>query len=804
MSKELKELSAESFIRLIESKTSRSHLLRIIPDAETLVKFVTKYKDTRHDIMAALVKNNKIDTFDKIIDQYFSEDSGKNKRLRREFITSHAKGEQAKDFHYFSRYFPPSYKQKIQAMLTPDENLKQKILQAETPAYTVTDEISQKLSFYYHIQTAYTSAIPEIFPYCGKVASQQDDNAKTKQETYPCIRFIKIPKDQKIGAPESFKTFDIMPPYDPKEHNLARNVFNSMHFPDFWMEDEWSTGKGYFNFLNEFDNSYHQIKENDPISYALFKKFELDKHFIALENVINLNHKGNSNPDVKYAAYAGETYIGFRCDIPYHEEYLLHELAHNVGEFENTDIYHFITIPLDIQREKSTARFRAVDEALENYPQSEFASESLARIVQTPKNDPDYPSDPLFDATRKLFFTFTEAKTKNSQAIINRINLCARTRILGYTHFENTYKYLNQLHTSQEQPDRSETAIQKHQNNFIAAYKKIEDTYRKENETNVDTDTIENHLIKCIEQEIKAIEQIKQHPSADKVILDVDTLARDNITENTPLETLIADTVLRTKRLYQARTHGKSIEELTKSFNAFTTSANQNFQTLREEEKEGLPLDRNYYLESVANFCKSMVFANALIQKYNPQHNTEDYSINIYLPNSNNKQGIDTISDNLKLINSQNADTKISPRFMEKPFFPIKEFIDQGENEYNKMLSDSNDSNLRSPATNTGQDKKRALKIYRTLKKLCNTNPKDDWGEETKNLRLMQLLYREINPTTKELPQNLRFDSLSYKDFEPTQDGISPVTKSIKYYARKCINSDCLLNMARNTQTQNK
>ena len=756
MSRELKELSADTFIRMLESKDRQWYLFRLIPDAETLVKYVTKYRDEKHDIMDKLVQKNKTAVFDKIMEHYFNEDTEQNKELRRQFITSCAKNGKPKDFHYFTPYFPPSYKQKIQAMLTPNEQTRQRILQAETPPYTLTPETTEKLVLYRHIYTAYTAAIPKIYPYHGKVAKKQNLDSDTNSETYPCIRLIKIPKDQKKDDPQLFQTFDIMPKYNPAQLNLARQVFNSMHFPEFWIDSEWDKGLGYFNFLNEFDKTCHHLRENNTPSNTLLKKFEQDGHFLALENIININHNGNSKPGVEYAGFAGETYIGFRCDIPYKEEYLIHELAHNIGDFENTDIYHFITIPLDIQKEKSTARFRAVNESIELYPQTEFASESLARVTQTKENDPDYPSDPLLDATRKLFFTFSKAKTKKQNGIINRINLCARNRIAAFELFEQAYQNLNQLHTTQETPNSTAEKINADNTKFSKSYDKIEDTYRQKGETDVTTDTIENHLIQCIEKEIKAIEEINKNELADKIVLDAETLSRDNLEDETPLEVLIAKTIRKTQRIYITKCKEQSAEDLLSNINAFTTIAKQNLDTIEQDQKQNRRLDREYYLESVGNFCKSLMFIDALIQKYNPKHNTDEDCVDIYIPTKRNMQNIDAVIENFKLLNSSNEDIKITNQYMEQPFLPIKEYIDAGEWIYNSAGPEDKHLHFQ--------------KLNRILKKLCHANPKGDPKEEIQNLRLLQLIYRELNPSATKLPKELRFENLTYKDFEPIED----------------------------------
>ena len=121
----------------------------------------------------------------------------------------------------------------------------------------------------------------------------------------------------------------------------------------------------------------------------------------------------------------------------------------------------------------------------------------------------------------------------------------------------------------------------------------------------------------------------------------------------------------------------------------------------------------------------------------------------------------------------------------------------------------------------------------------------------------MQLIYRKINPSAKNLPKELRFDSLNLKDFIPveqtdiqtlvelqmpdkrkeeklkklkvkykhqpeiyekfergynqaddyqpkTNEIISPCAKAIKYYARKYIKSCSPAKMIRNTKSLSK
>ena len=51
----------------------------------------------------------------------------------------------------------------------------------------------------------------------------------------------------------------------------------------------------------------------------------------------------------------------------------------------------------------------------------------------------------------------------------------------------------------------------------------------------------EKEIIKCIEAELRDIEKIRKNPLAAKVVLGLDTVSRDNITDDTPLELLAAE-----------------------------------------------------------------------------------------------------------------------------------------------------------------------------------------------------------------------------------------------------------------------
>ena len=91
---------------------------------------------------------------------------------------------------------------------------------------------------------------------------------------------------------------------------------------------------------------------------------------------------------------------------------------------------------------------------------------------------------------------------------------------------------------------------------------------------------------------------------------------------------------------------------------------------------------------------------------------------------------------------------------MKIPFAPIKDAFEQADKIYETIQ--------------TGDRRTRAQNLFSTLKELCHAHPKD-LQEEIKNLRLMQLIYRKMNPTAKELPKELRFDSLNLKDFISTE-----------------------------------
>ncbi len=746
MSKILQDFSADSFIRLIEGNNDDLRkLLYIIPDAETLVKYVTKFRDEKHDIMDKLVAKNKIEAFDKIIKIYFGENTEKNNRLRREFITSHAPNQPAKDFHYFYQYFSPKYKKGIQAMLTPSEKLKQKILQAEMPDYTITDEIAQKLNFYSHLRAAYFDAITKASH--TKLIKNAQEN--TAQETYPRIRLSIIPENQKDGG---YKNFDIHAAYDAKKHDLARKVFHSMPFPDIWIKDEWRTGAGYFNYLNELDKSYHQIKEKEPVVFSLLKNFQQNDYTIILENTINPMNKTNVNLKVEYDAYTYSHGIGFRCDRPYEEESLRHELTHIIGDFENTDIYRFSTIPLGIDEKKSQERYIAVEESHAAYPNSQYLRESLARIIQFKKYSQG--PDPLLDETRNLFFIYADAKTEDRKGIINRINLCARRRLLGYTQYETAYNKLNNYYDACEAESPSKETIKSCEEEYgIACTKLIKQACKGEK---FNLNILEENIIQCIKQEIATIKAIKKEPNADRIVLNIDILERDNVTDNPPLEVLVAKTIKDNKRLFQMKAGRKSAEELQEGLNTYAALANQNFQEL-QKESQGIPLKnsfRTHYLEGVAAFYKGMVFAHALIKKYNPQHNPNDYDINSYVLDEHTIQDMNRAIYNLELLNSQNPDIKLSPEYMKNPFAPIKDAFEQADKIYETIQ--------------TGDRRTRAQNLFSTLKELCHAHPKD-LQEEIKNLRLMQLIYRKMNPTAKELPKELRFDSLNLKDFIPTE-----------------------------------
>ena len=58
----------------------------------------------------------------------------------------------------------------------------------------------------------------------------------------------------------------------------------------------------------------------------------------------------------------------------------------------------------------------------------------------------------------------------------------------------------------------------------------------------------EKEIIKCIEAELRDIEKIRKNPLAAKVVLGLDTVSRDNITDDTPLELLAAEEFSRAQK----------------------------------------------------------------------------------------------------------------------------------------------------------------------------------------------------------------------------------------------------------------
>ncbi|MBO7556279.1 MAG: hypothetical protein J6T72_02645, partial [Alphaproteobacteria bacterium] len=539
MSELLKNSTVDTFIRLLDDDKHRWKLIELIPNAETLVEFVTKYKDKQHDIMSALFERGRIDAFKKIIHIYFNKNTEQNKRLRREFITSHAKDVPAKDYHYFFQYFEPEHKQKIAAMLTPDKKTKEKILQFPLVEYTPSEETSKKLEFYNALNKAYTEALPQAAPatkaqktsYCSQngIAGYLDENNQY-QETYPLIKLVKISEIKKEKEEEtekeeteeqknfSYTILEAQVPYSPNKHNLAREVFKSIPFPEFWMEDDLKTGKGYFNFLNELDKTYHNAREYDSSFFTLFKNFNINQNTIILDNIVDPTRKTNGLYNGYYSAYTtNQGDIGLVCSFPYDEIDIRHELTHNVGEFENTDIFHFILLLANKQNTISPERYTAIYEPYFIHPNKEFGRESLARIMQF--KDFSQSPDPLLSATRNLFTIYADAKSNNQQAIINRIKLCANARVLGYKDFVDAYKYMNNYYllckADKQNPKKLETAL----NNFKKSYLKIVKKHCSKENPNFNS--IEKYLIKCIKQEIKAIEQIKNHPLANQIILDV-------------------------------------------------------------------------------------------------------------------------------------------------------------------------------------------------------------------------------------------------------------------------------------------
>lgn len=812
-------------------KQGRIDLLQqIFPTAEDLVARLKNNKDFNYDIMANLALDGNIDMLDKIINTYFAEKTEHNKALRREFLLSHHIGSSPKDYHYFAQYLNSKMQlwQKYELSKSDEERiqLRAKLLNNEP----VTYKNIKMENFYYHLRDAYAEVEVKENPHKkinnkrmgiapkgiaanelhGYTCNPQQGNALVishYKETYPNIRLVRIPKNQDNNTNLICPTIDIKALYNPSRNDLAEQAFNSMHFPDLWF------GYNYFNYLHKIGKMYQDIHDNDPIAFTYFKNFNENNKFISLENTIDKTSKGNTNSG-NYMAYSSQDYICLRTDFNYYDETLLHELTHDTdrsNDFINSDMYNFVATAMAANPTHSSRRTIAVAESRHCYPTSQYETESLARIMEA-YPDTLHKNDELLASIAQAFLVYGEAKLNGDEAIINRIKLCMRLRLsgkIGYKNFEEVSKakrqwFINEdhnkgiadgiLYQKYETPPQCNTdEVNIAEQNFKSKYNQLySGQYMSVGGKDVSYLYIEKELKRCINDELTAIEQIKQNPIATKVVLDIDTVSRDNITETYPLELEAADTFLKMQNIQKVHLKIQSDEKCEQNLSIENNTLQKINKILQDDKDKGMPLDREKFYEGIKQNVKVMMIAGKLVNKYFPNHTEKELDINDCLPQTTNMQNGQTKIANLQKNIEYIKNIKTPPEIIDDPYSSMVETaIKQGERMYNRYnASLSHDKTL---------NEERSWDIEDMLNNMSRT----DKTGQLANLITMQLIYSELHPNAKTLPKELQFENLTAKSFE--RDIISqktPLQNILNNYKKQCFNiiNDLSLNISNEKQ----
>lgn len=790
-------------------------LLEICPDAETLVAKVKNCRKFGYDIMANLAMNDNIEMFDKILKTYFSERSEQNDRLRCEFLLSHQIGSRPKDFHYFSRYASQETQEQIS-----------KITGRPVGHYTPNPK---KIELYKRIRDAWREAAPLSDPhekmddtrlgiapkgvaateFRGYIGNPEKGTALTYEsytETYPRIRLVNIPEtqsDDPLRCPVMELT-DIR--YTPGRNDLAEQAFDKMHFPDLWGNGD----SRFFEYLHNFGATYCDIRENDPVAAASFKNFNQSGKFFTFENRKDTTHKGNLKEGIDYGGYSSSDYICLRTDYKYDEETVLHELAHDTDKrsnFRDTDLYRFAATAMAAHPETSAARKMAVEDTRSYYPASQYETESLARVAQSYLSR-RHQDDPLLAATYDIFSAYGQAQLDDNAAIVNRIKHCMRLRIpgnVGYENFEKANKaktqyFINQdhhqgipdgiLYSSLDTPPAcSEEEVRHSEQEFQNAYNKLTGgRYQFASGRVVSSyQFVENALIKCINDEMKAIEKIKACPEAGKVILELETLQRDNITEDMPLEVMAARNFAQADKIFSPMAKMRPLDKLERQLQIFTEHSETCFEMLKEDSKEGRPLDRELFCDGTRETAKALIFANAVAQHYFPHYEPPALDINDCLPQisvlgatgtSKTLKRIGCLQENIELINNPDPELRCPAEIISNPYISMKANIASGEKQY---------QDLQKKLENACDAEERQEAFDEFFQKIKNRALNSAVGGQIANLRAMQLLYKELHPEAKTLPRDLQFSSLTPASLEkPSADKPSPATETVRKYVKLC------------------
>lgn len=820
-------------------KNGRIDLLQqIFPNAETLVAKTENCREFGYDVMANLADDGNTGMLKKILSAYFSENTEENNALKRRFLLSHRINGTPKDFHHFIRFLSPREQEqaKFEQMECSDIDeivfQQQKLKRGVFPPDLRSKKDRRRAEFYYLLRDEYQNSLPLKNPHekmptarlgiapkgvsaveiKGYVGSPEEKNAaefRSWQETYPRFRLTKIPEDQQPDQPLCCRTEDLPAiPYRPGRYDLAKEAFRQMHFPDLWFNDH------YFHFLYFFDRSYQDLHDNDPVVSASFKNFNENGHFFSVENRIDPTASGNSLAGVKYSAYSSDDYICLLSQTApmFMTSLLLHELAHDTDKSNNfccSDIYVFSASLMAAHPEHSIPRTRAVNETRRYYPASEFEKESLARIAEAGVSASLDQKDKLLGAIYKMFSAYGNAQLNQESAVLNRIKLCARLRLPGrpgYHKFDEAAKACRHMHIlsdhyrnmadgilydrSATPPPCSREKLQEAENKFKESCKQLQGSgYSIVGGKDVSYLIAEKEIIKCIEAELRDIEKIRKNPLAAKVVLGLDTVSRDNITDDTPLELLAAEEFSRAQKFYAARIKVTPNEKMREELKFRTDACRNIMENLKNDAKEGMPFDRALFQSGITRTVYALTFAEKVAERYFPDYQPQPFDINRCLPQTEDNgtirtgteavlENIGNLEANIGYITTDNPDLRLSAEIIGTPYSNTKGILESAEKLYKRKLerADKNDPE---------DGKLEAIGDMLEQISQSNSNLKRNILSD---MRTMQLIYRELHPDISRLPDDLQFSGLTADSFASSdQNTPAPARQNLQKYCRQLL-----------------
>lgn len=760
-------------------------LRQILPTAEDLVKATENCIDHNHDIMNQIASTGNHEMFDKIIQAYFSDRSAENDALRRRFLLSHQKlYGRPKDFHYFARHGVEPLIARKEYFLDPNNMTSSEASEkyiSTLDAYNspTEDKEEQKkhnqYQLYEKIRDSYTEACPKTNPHEPMPNSRSEITPKGEASvekslmpqfgnknraaekicliTYPKIRVADMEQMEQSNGSILCPCIDITKAkFTEDQNDLAEQAFNSMHFPD-------AVSIHTYSYLRQLGETYQKIHDDGPLGDAVVHNFNQNGRFYVLENAKDPTFKGNSNDGVDYTGYSSTDYICLRTDYGYNEGTVLHEGTHDTdkGKFCNTDLYTFVATIMCTNPSKSEERSYAVNKTLANYPCSQFEVETLARIPEQYFSSQQYADDPLLGATYKIFSAYGNAKLNEDQGIIDRINNCMRLRLNGNVGYEK-FAHINDLRLDYfaQVDERNESKKNASPENYTPTISKEELRQKADELMNKYTsmgsseqlpqtskkqacETIENEFVKCIEAELKAIEKIKQYPLAAKISLDIDTLSRDNITEDVPLEILVAKSIEPKEKIASLRAKKLTPAELVESAKEAITAGKSELEELEADKKDGWSLNRHLYCSLIEHTVETRQYTNELISLYWPDYQpyNKETVHDYYKTSEAILKNASSVLENIQLINHKDMEKRIPASLICYPHITSKRKIEEGERKFEQYSS----------ITNTEE----RIKFLQDIKGY----------QGIRDCTFMQRLYKEFYPESKIVPQDLYYTSIN-------------------------------------------